>query len=239
MSDEIDDAIASLEAYLRRYPSGHFSEIAQARLELLLAQRGEKKVVIPSQDGNPFTRGTVYADTRYTIGDEYRYASSDEQSDSARRRRISVTAVSQVEVPFNNGRFVTDLLGNVRRRPDGSRLVDSQNFPAEFFIGKRWVSRPSFTRMDGKEDTAEINFVIAARETIEIPAGRFSAFRVEGTGWTGMSGHRNFKYWIAPDQVRKHLVQEFHWTDGRGRPLRNTREELAGYVQAIAPGNPA
>ena len=47
------------EAYLRRHPSGRFSELAQLRLDRALARQGEQKIVIASSEGNPFSKGTA------------------------------------------------------------------------------------------------------------------------------------------------------------------------------------
>src|SRR5689334_16433522 len=46
-----------LEEYLRRYPSGRFSELAQVQFDRQLARRGEKKVDAVSAPRNPYTKG--------------------------------------------------------------------------------------------------------------------------------------------------------------------------------------
>jgi hypothetical protein len=235
LSDDLEAAIAGIEDYLRRYPSGHFSEIAQSQLDRLLAKRGEKKLTIASQQGNPYSRGTAYADLDYRVGDRYVYRKTDEQTGLERRRPLVVTAVSQFEVVFNEGKLVTDRLGNVRRRPDGVRLVDAQTFPAEYAVGRKWVSRLSFVNARGRDDTAEVAFAIVERRPIEVAAGRFDAFHAEGSGWAQLSGRREFTYWIAPDVSRKHLLMEMRWSDRAGRPQRRTRDELATFTQAVAP----
>ena len=66
----------ALEDYLRRYPSGRFSELAQHRLDQVLAKQGEQKVQAVSAPENPYTKGTIRSD-RFRIGDSYTYVQTD------------------------------------------------------------------------------------------------------------------------------------------------------------------
>ncbi len=50
--------VAVVGDYIRRYPSGRFSELARVRLDRLLAKQGEKKVSLGNTAANPFTKGT-------------------------------------------------------------------------------------------------------------------------------------------------------------------------------------
>src|SRR5258707_14089844 len=116
MSDTREEAIASLEDYLRRYPSGHFSELAQVRLDGLLAQRGEKKIAIANAAGNPFTAGTVLQRTDFRVGDFYQYQRLDMYTNLVLgTQRKVVTEVTDLEVIYNRGVEITDALGNRNR----------------------------------------------------------------------------------------------------------------------------
>src|SRR6185503_14476726 len=95
---------APIEDYLRRYPSGRFAEIAQLRLDQVLAKQGEKKIEIVSGPENPYTKGTSRTDTAYRIGDTWMYRQIDlftklEES----RPRHTVTAITDREVIYNDG----------------------------------------------------------------------------------------------------------------------------------------
>ena len=209
MSDSVEEAVVALEEYLRRYPNGNFSELAQARLDRLLAQRGEKKATIVSSDANPFSKGTSVVNTNYRVGDWYEYAISDlyTKLEISRAREI-VTAVTDMEVIYNEGESTRDLLGNEieMKLQDGARFVDSQFYPTEYTLGKKWTTRYKLVTRSGFTDDMRIDFVVVAREEIEVPAGRFDAFRVEGSGYATKRGRREFKYWVAPNRIRRPLA---------------------------------
>ena len=194
-----------LEDFLRRYPNGRFSELAQLRLDQVLARQGEKKIQVISSPENPYSKGTVAANTAYKIGDSYSYIPVDTltklEGEPFTRR---VTGFTDTEVIFNNGNFITDLLGN-RLKVGGEIWSANQTVPTEFVVGKRWGTRFRRT-LRGIDSTVEIELVIAAREQITVPAGTFYAFRVDARGWHHYPGNTlswDWKNWYAPEQVRQ------------------------------------
>ena len=212
-----------LEDYLRRYPNGNFSELAQLQLDRVLARQGEKKVLAASQEGNPFTKGSAEADTNFRVGDSYTYRSSDlftgiEQSTHTR----TVVQITESEVVFDNG-AVTDLLGNVRRTGRGERLGSRQQFPFEYVVGKRWTTRFEYANRQGATGTSVLDLHIAARERITVPAGTYDAFRIEGFGYTtGLpvgDVEMRPKWWMAPDQVRWPIRSEDNRKARRSRHI--------------------
>lgn len=240
MSDtSLDDAIASLEDFLRKYPSGHFSEIAQAKLDVLLAQRGERRVAVVSSTQNPFSQGSAEASGAYSVGDRYEFVDSDGYTGRERSRSVDVvTRVTALEVTYDDGRYVTDLLGNYVLRADGLRFVDQQIFVPEYWVGKKWRTRYRFSRRPGHSDSTTLDYVVAAREEISVPAGRFLAFRVEGEGFQFTQGRRQFTYWIAPDRVRRALRQDFaRWDRGYLSSPGKERTELLSFSEAVPPGS--
>jgi hypothetical protein len=157
---------APLEDYLRRFPSGKFSELAQFRLDRLLAKQDGKpaadrhaarpalqpygfvrvaasepiRVAVPSV--NPYTKGTAGADVEYQVGDSYTYARQDAFSKVEEARfEERVTEVTDFEVTFNRGRRVTDLLGNDIIGRGGAEFSPSQIFVYEYRLGKHWATR--------------------------------------------------------------------------------------------------
>jgi len=158
--------VAQIEDYLRRFPSGKFCELAQFRLDRLLAQQGEKPVQIPPNAAlparaggilrvaaveparvaipatNPYTKGTVKADADYQPGDSYSYVRMDAFSNvESNRFEDRVTEVTDFEVIYNRGRRITDLLGNDILARNGAEFSPSQVFVYEYSIGKKWTTR--------------------------------------------------------------------------------------------------
>lgn len=231
-----------LEDYLRRYPSGRFAELAQLQLDRALAKLGEKKVEIVSAPDNPYTKGTAAANTAYRVGDFYSYRRVDllTKLETSRINR-TVTEITESEVRYNGGRFVTDLLGNNLRFGGGMTWSPNQTTPTEFSVGKRWSTRFRVIPGKGGDTTVELEMRIADRERIGVAAGTFNAFRVEARGWqTGVRGRKrahldwDLKTWYAPDQVRQPVLIEWLVRDSerRGRITRSDRDELTEFRQS-------
>lgn len=225
----------SLEAYLLRFPSGRFSELAQFQLDRVLAGKGEKKIEAVSDSKNPFTKGTLRTDTGYKVGDVYRFREIDMLTELERQQYTQrVTAVSDYEVTFNNGGRVTDLLGNIIR----NRRVEftgAQFYISEYSLGKRWSARYQRKLPDGRAFDVQFDFKVAGKEKVTVPAGTFEAFRIEGEGWTQANNNSGSiqlqaRYWIAPG-VRRAIAWEDYNRHTRGRILRSERQELLYYKQ--------
>ncbi len=227
------NAVKPVEDYLRRYPSGRFAELALVRLDRLLAKQGEQKVSLASTAGNPFTKGTGILDLNFRIGDRYVYRSLDMLTKvEGREHKNRITEVTEDRVIFNNGALVTDLLGNLRKVPNGTLFGPSQYFVAEYSVGKKWTTRYDATFPNGKTDTFEIDFKVVGRETITVPAGTFDCFRIEGNGWRLAKGVRQeIKYWVAPAQLNRHIALEVFAAKGN-RIKRSERQELESYSRA-------
>ena len=234
MSDSNRDAIVALEDYLKRYPSGRFSELALAQLDQLLAQRGEQRVEIVSSAANPFTQGTARANQDYRPGDVFEYQVIDLLTRVIERTQVHrVVRVLPRQVIFNGGRFVTDRLGNSLKTSNGQTYGPNQFYATEYTVGRKWTTRYSTVLPNGQDDEVEIDFKVTAREIVVVPAGRFDAYRVEGTGWLlGKSRSINVTYWIAPEQVPRPVLIERWLRQGRSRGIRKAdRMELMAYTR--------
>lgn len=117
------------------------------------------------------------------------------------------------------------------QEPSPQCHADNQTYPTEYKIGKRWVTRHKVVAGGVVREEVEITFAVVAREFIDVAAGRFEAFRVEGAGWAMKSrGRRKFTYWVAPDRVRKPVLRELWRWDAFG-PARSERIELVAFAE--------
>ncbi len=222
------------EDYLRRYPSGRFTELAQLQLDRILARRGEKKIIASSAEGNPFSKGSALANTAYKIGDSYSYRVIDLETRAEKRQgTATVDRITEDEVVFQNG-LVTDLLGNTLISADGRRFSPRQQLPLEYAVGRQWHSRfTATTRKGDDEGVADMSLKIVTRERITVPAGTFDAFRIEAVGTTTFKTQvteTRWKRWMAPDQVRRAIAFEETLKAG-SKTLFSERGELVSFKQ--------
>lgn len=234
-ADEANE-IGPILAYLQRYPSGRFSELAQLKLDRLLSRQGEKRVRLADATKNPFTKGTRGIG-EFRVGDLFEYRIIDLltrlQTSQYKQR---VTEVTEREVIYNNGLTITDLLGNFRKNSRGIRWGASQFFVAEYSIGKRWSTRYPVYHPDGREDMIEREARVVARETITVPAGTFDCYRVESSGWSMKRGlSLDSTYWVAPDRVNRFVAFEQLEKTRTGRFITTDRIELVAFRPARQP----
>ena len=231
---------APIEAYLGRYPSGRFAELAQHRLDRLLAGAGEKRVEAVSSEGNPFTAGTARADTRFRVGDSFTYDRFDKTLFGKKPERYtsSVTAITGEHVVFNDGKAIRDLLGNQVRFRDGREVTPRQDQPLEYAIGKKWSTRFESSRGGKLIGSVMLHFRVVARETITVPAGTFDCFRIEASGVNRLPGRPDFETsavrWEAPGRVRMAVAKEEvrrRVVMGHVKTLYADRIELVSFTQ--------
>jgi uncharacterized caspase-like protein len=231
-ADAAADA-ALLEAYLKRYPSGRYSEVAQANLDALLARQGEKRIEVVSSPANPYSQGYARADTAYQVGDSYTYNMLDLYSKVVQETHtLEVGRLTPLEVFFRNG-VITDRIGNPRR-VRGVRLSGSQVCPAEFQLGRQWSTRYEGENPQVGRIVFELSMRVAAREKVTVPAGTFDAFRVDGEGvrYGGKMPHQiKSRMWFAPEKVRRFVLREEVRTAGRFTQMAE-RQELVAFRQA-------
>jgi len=227
---------APLEDFLRRYPSGPFSEIAQAQLDRILKLRGENKIVAVTSAQNPYTLGSATANLNYKVGDRYTYNLLDAFSKVVDQTvSHAVTDISTSEVIYDNGKLTTDFLGNIIKHWDGRIFSSNQMYPAEFVVGKRWSTRFRIEHPTRGYFDQRTEFRITRKERITVPAGTFDAFRVDGNGFQvspqGIIVTITRTAWFAPERVRRPVAT--HQINRLGTYVgRADREELVSFSEA-------
>ena len=235
--ERIKDATQAqpFEAYLRRFPSGRFTEIAWLRMDQLLAKLGERRIEIVSDAANPYSKGTARANTRFEVGERYAYRATDLYTKlETGRPTQTVTAITETEVVYNKGNLVTDLLGNELRLGGGREFTQPQFYPLEYAVGKKWSTRFLTKGAKGVESQAEMNFTVVGRENVTVPAGTFDSYRVEGSGWYGDRRQQQTTYWMAPEKVKRYIAREQIAYGGKKSKIRAAeRRELVAFTPAV------
>ena len=225
---------APLEDYLKRYPSGLFSEVAQLRFDQVLARGGERRIELVSSSKNPYSKGTLHIDTRVKVGDRYRYREFDADSrQEIRQYTLVVSKITDTEVIYGTGQFVTDLIGNWIKLSEGRVFTGAQYFIPDYSLGKRWTSRHRVTAPSGDTYDTTYDFKVVARESKTVPAGTFDAFRIEGNGWTyGRVGtiQLRSRYWVTAE-ARRYIEAYFWQQHTRGKVLENKIMQLMAFNQ--------
>jgi uncharacterized caspase-like protein len=100
------------------------------------------------------------------------------------RIRLEVTAADADKVEFNQGRVVTDQMGTSLVEAGLRKTPGHVKVPTELHVGKRWET--AFDAHDLLTGTLRArprwSYRVAALETLEVKAGRFKAWRIEGAG---------------------------------------------------------
>jgi hypothetical protein len=223
-SQRIDDWVA----FLREFPYGRLSEVAQARLDALLGAEhpGARPLKVSLGPGlpvpdfygvssGPNSAGLYPSGRGFAVGDEATFNEHDAISKALVRTittRVTAVDVAADRVEFNRGALVTDLRGNWLKRRDAEWDAPVPGIPTEYYVGRSW--RAAFVRTDAYgRSIADYAYRIVARELVAVPAGTFDAFRVEGSGRNSRGVAATVTYWIVP---RLNYSPKFIWIWRRG-----------------------
>jgi hypothetical protein len=224
-----------LEDYLSRYPSGKFSELAQHRIERILAAASSKAIVLTSLAPTPFSKGTTRMTADFKVGDSYSYRKVDLLTKEELPAVVqTVTALTETEVIYNNGEAVTDAFGNFLLDPGtGYRYESSaQVLLPEYAIDKKTETSLYSESPAGERTRIHFASKIVRKETITIPAGTFEAFRIETEYFLDAQYGGTIVTWIAPDRVRRYLASEILTRNSKNNMIvRFQRLELTSFKE--------
>jgi uncharacterized caspase-like protein len=184
---------------------------------------------------NPFSAGRYPLNRIFTVGDAATIVVTDILTGiEERTRKTHVTRVDYEEdrVEYNKGLLVTDLMGNPIKIGPAEYDSPVQWTPAEFQVGKKWTAAFRVTKGD-KSSNAYYDMQIVKRETINVPAGSFDTFRIEGEGWNTTRGLRlDLKLWLVPG-INFAIKREYITRNRRGGIGQSERQELVALRQHV------
>lgn len=160
----------------------------------------------------PFFSGQTEHWRAYQPGQVIEYRIVDGFNGSQKSLTLRVTALDTAadRVEFNNGEFVADLMGNTLSNPRGALSTPRQFYPAEFVLGRRWVTEFRQARPSGMVYTFRYKVRVAARERITVPAGSFDCWRIEAEGFNvGLSAYIKRTIWVSPGVAGDVALQTF------------------------------
>lgn len=230
----IDPSPKLVEEYIQKYPDGSFSQLAQVRLDQLLAKKGEKKVQIVSAAGNPFTKGSASLVGTFSIGDSYSFEVKDILTEVIKSSYTDlVTEVNEQKIIFNQGERIIDPLGNDLKSKSSRFLTPAQFYPVEYEVGNKWVTRYGWVLGNGNQSEIELDFVIKNRSEFKSKLGQFNVYEVVGTGQAIGGSKFDVKYLIDPDRCAQPLVFEMISTNRKNnrRGAFLDRIELVSFSQ--------
>lgn len=241
-------------AFLREFPLGETSELAQHLLTRLLDKKeGKSKktyqiirsniktgIINLDKNGNPIpevpnppVEEFHEFQRNYTVGDIAIYNEIDYLENTVKEFPLQVTKTDSENnlVIYNDGKFVSDFMGNITTNQRGSFNTPRQFYPAELYVGKRWETHFKQNRLDGKVYDFYYKLKIVARETITVPAGIFDTFRIEARGYNEtVRAPIERTIWVAPG-INADIAHETRVRFKSGRWDQNDRKELIELIQ--------
>ena len=177
---------------------------ADAALAVIDLRAGVAVPTLIAPSANPFSAGRFPLGRVYTVGDEAIIRQTDILTgveENVRKLRVTRVDYDQDRVEFNDGRLITDLMGNFVKSGEAEFDTPVQWTPAELQIGKKWTA--AFIRThNGEASNVSFNMHVVKREKITVPAGVFDTFRIEGEGWNKTRGHRReVRLWLVPGLI--------------------------------------
>lgn len=212
--------------FVKKYPSGSVSELAQSRIEML--QRSQTQV-----QAGPDGKVQVPFDRRYQDGDRYELVQKDGLTGLETGRAV-IEARERGEDELEAVVISGNLTG-ARATRAGFVLADgggSYDPPwpvvpgGEYQVGKRLTGRSIRTDRQGNKIWVDYDSRIVAREKIQTPFGLIDTYRIEVLRSFQTGGTMKMTFWFDPDwgySVR--AVTEFR--NRQGAPDIRIRDMVA------------
>jgi uncharacterized caspase-like protein len=207
------------------------------RLEKLkLAQEERERASLaaakpPSVQQTPNYAGLNVFYRNYSEGDLIEYKVIDSFNKSSKPLLMKVTQVDKENdrVVFNDGEYVSDLMGNIAKNVRGSMDAPRQFYPSEMYVGKKWRTQFKQSRPNGVVYTFYYDMKVVAKESITVQAGTFEAYKLEGRGFNVNLGASLLRrIWVAPG-INADIAHETEVRLRNGLIDQADRQELVRY----------
>ncbi len=234
--DKVKDSVnkAEVYAFILQFPSGMLSELANTKLELL-----DKAQIKPQADQQG--RIQEYAPRRYAKGETFEFIGKDGYTGLLKwNQTFTVLNVDDEGAEIQGTRSGA---GTWKQRVSHAGLQYSDNtgkfdppislMPAGIVqVGYKWRARTNFTNArNNAQEWLEVTAKVVARETIEVPAGKFDTFKIE-VAMQYQSGHRTqLTIWTDP------AIGAGIRTKSESRPPRGSADITIRELTSIKRGN--
>jgi uncharacterized caspase-like protein len=240
---EIEARRRQTEAQERLAAEARAREAEAARREVQrLAEAAEVQRIVATQpplavlaqlQPTPYFQGRQAHKRDYRIGDQFDFRIVDQFSKGEKPLNLRVTAVDENadRVEYNGGEYASDLMGNTTANPRGSMGTPRQFYPAELVVGHKWRTTFKQARTSGLHYTFQYDLKVAAKETIQVPAGRFETYRIEARGYNmDLNAAITRTIWITPG-VNADIAHETMVRLRDGRIEQHDRQELVALAR--------
>lgn len=240
---EIEARRRQAEAQERQAAEARAREAEAARREVQrLAEAADVHRIVAAQpplavlaqlQPTPYFQGRQAHKRDYRVGDQYDFRIVDQFNRSEKPLSLRVTAVDENadRVEYNGGEYASDLMGNTTANPRGSMGTPRQFYPAELVVGHKWRTTFKQARVSGLHYTFQYDLKVAGKETVQVPAGKFEAFRIEARGYNmDLNAAITRTIWIAPG-VNADIAHETMVRLRDGRIEQHDRQELVALAR--------
>src|SRR5450830_618409 len=181
----------------------------------------------------PYFKGYAEHQRSYQVGDVYTLRVIDRVNRTTNPLVMKVTRVDldNERVEYNDGEYVSDLMGNTTTNLRGRFSTPRQFYPAELMVGKKWTTRFVQSRPNNVKYTFEYKLKVVGKETITVPAGTFETFKIEARGFNNNLGaYLERDIWVTPG-VNADIAHEIRVRLRGGWVEQNDRQELVSQVR--------
>ncbi|MES2947528.1 MAG: caspase family protein [Pseudomonadota bacterium] len=183
-------ALVKAESAAKAKPGAISSPPAVAQGSAIDLRAGVAMPMLSRPSANPFSAGRYPLGRIYTIGDEATFRVTEILTGVESRtftNRVTKVDYEADRVEFNDGKIVTDLLGNpIKGYEVGEDVMrydpPLQTTPFELQIGKKWTAAFRIIAKYGNVSRGYLDLQIVKRESISVASGSFDTFRVQGRG---------------------------------------------------------